>query len=168
MRKIVAALFAVLIVGCTTIDCPVQNSVETGFTLKKPNGTIDTLNTDTLTVWTHRINYSEEEGIDTVLINRLCGAKGTTFNTHISHTQPEDTLFTVLEDNKGNAYLDTICILKENYPHFESVDCHATYFHKITAIKSTRYGIDSIILNKPAVNYDKQTDNIYLYLKADR
>ena len=63
--------------------------------------------------------------------------------------------------------INTICIKKENYPHFESVDCQAAYFHKITAVSSTQHIIESIHLNNPDVNYDTN-ENIHLYLKARR
>ena len=52
-------------------------------------------------------------------------------------------------------------------PHFESVDCHATYFHHITELKTTHHGIDSITIQNREVSYDKR-EHFFLYLKADR
>ena len=155
-------LVSMLVIGCTSIDCPVQNRVETIYALKKTDGSIDTLGVDTMWVWTH--NY---EGKDTLLINRLCGDKAISFELPVSHTQPEDSIFTLLKDTLSHTWLDTICVKKENYPHFESVDCQAAYFHKITAVSSTQHIIESIHLNNPDVNYDTN-ENIHLYLKARR
>ena len=166
MRKIVIIIVLLtVIVSCVSIDCPVQNTVATTFVLKKPKGGTDTMNIDTLNVWSHRLVYKDNKR-DTVLINRLCGNK-TSFSILASHTLSEDSLFTQLKDTLGHSWLDTICIVKENSPHFESVDCHATYFHKITDLKYTRHGIDSITINNREINYDSQ-EHLFLYLKADR
>ncbi len=167
MRKIVVVLVLLTaIISCVSIDCPVQNRVATTFVLKKPKGGTDTMNIDTLNVWSHRIVYKDNKR-DTLLINRLCGNKATSFSILTSHTLPEDSLFTQLKDTLGHTWLDTICISKENSPHFESVDCHATYFHTITDLKYTRHGIDSITINNREINYDSQ-EHLFLYLKADR
>ena len=167
MRKIVIIIVLLTaIVSCVSIDCPVQNTVATTFVLKKPKGGTDTMNIDTLNVWSHRIVYKDNKR-DTLLINRLCGNKATSFSILTSHTLPEDSLFTQLKDTLGHSWLDTICISKENNPHFESVDCHATYFHTITDLKYTRHGIDSITINNREINYDSQ-EHLFLYLKADR
>jgi hypothetical protein len=166
MRKIIVAIFVLAAVAsCVSFDCPVNNQVEVNYVLKKPSGGPDTLGVDTLTAWIHRINYDDHQ--DSVRLNRLCGEKGTSFSISISHILPEDSIFTLLKNNKGNVWLDTICIKKENYPHFESVDCKATYFHAITEVKTTHNGIDSITIQNREVNYDS-SENLFLYLKADR
>jgi hypothetical protein len=117
MRKIVIIIVLLTaIVSCVSIDCPVQNTVATTFVLKKPKGGTDTMNIDTLNVWSHRIVYKDNKR-DTVLINRLCGNK-TSFSILASHTLSEDSLFTQLKDTLGHSWLDTICIVKENSPHF--------------------------------------------------
>ena len=151
-----------LLTACTSIDCPVKNRVGITYALKKSDGTTDTLGIDTMWVWTRT-----HEGKDTLLINRLCGDKAMSFELPVSHTQPEDSIFTLLKDTLSHTWKDTICIKKENYPHFESVDCQAAYFHKITAVSSTQHIIESIHLNNPDVNYDTN-ENIHLYLKARR
>lgn len=117
---------------------------------------------DTLSVWVHRVGRK-----DSLLLNRLCGAKATSFAVPASNVQPDDSLFTLLTDTTGQRWLDTICIQKTDHPHFESVDCKATYFHEINAVTITCHGIDSISINNKEVNYD-QTETFFLYLKADR
>ena len=152
--------FAFLI-SCTSIDCPVQNTVSTVYSLKKADGTTDTLGTDTMWIWTQRA-----DGKDTLLINRLCGTSATGFSLPISYTQPEDVICLAFKDTIGPYRLDTIRIKKENIPHFESVDCQASYFHTITAVSTTHDAIDSIVINNPNVNYDSNTTHFKLYLKA--
>lgn len=149
--------------ACSSIDCPVQNTVMTKYNLKKADGTTDTLGVDTMWVWTPRI-----DGSDTLLINRLCGSTATDFKIPISHTQFEDIICTMVVDTIGSIWLDTIRIQKEDYPHFESVDCHPTYFHKITNISSTHDIIDTVVINKTDVNYESETEHFHLYLKARR
>ena len=76
MRKIVIViLLIVAVVSCTNIDCPVQNSVMTTYGLRKSgSGEVDTMGIDTMWVRLKRVDHT-----DTLLINRLCGAKATNF-----------------------------------------------------------------------------------------
>ena len=165
-------LTGVAVAACTSIDCPVNNSVRAYYALTKADGTADTLNNDTMWVWTQRA-----DGTDTVIsthiegsleLNYFFGSSASTFDLPISYTQPEDVLYVLVRDTAGINYLDTIRIKKDNIPHFESVDCQASYFHTITAVSSTHQVIDSIVINNPYVNYDQNTTHFKLYLKADR
>lgn len=160
MRKIILFVFTAITIGaCTSIDCPVQNSVYAVYGLLKANGTTDTLTVDSLSVTTLRANQT----VDT-LLDRITGKS--TFDIPISYTQPEDTLFFTLLDTLGNSYRDTVYLKKDNYPHFESVDCQASYFHRLTDVRSTHHIIDSIVINNPTVNYEATSEHFYLYLKA--
>ena len=69
MRKIAIILFIALLAACTSIDCPVQNAVYTVYSLKKADGTPDTLKTDTLWVWTPRANSLGASSDDVFDIN---------------------------------------------------------------------------------------------------
>ena len=155
-------LMVMAIAACTSLNCPVQNSVRAYYSLLKANGTPDTLGVDTLWLWTIRGERSD------TLLNSLFGTKATSFDLPISHTQSEDTICLALMDTIGTVYLDTIRIKKENYPHFESVDCQASYFHTITDVSYTNDIIDSIVINNRNVNYDTKTTHFKLYLKARR
>jgi len=164
MRKIaVAILTAIVATACTSIDCPVENTVYTVYQLQKPDGTTDTLTVDTMWIYTPRA-----DGTDTLLVNRLCGSSATTFNLPISYTQPEDVICLITKDTIGTIWQDTIRILKENYPHFENVDCQASYFHSITAVRSTHRIIDTVLINNATVNYDASNAHFHLRLKARR
>lgn len=169
-RKGLGAIWAVLIVAmlllsfpslisCSSIDCPVQNRVYTTYGLLKSDGTTDTLKVDTLSITTKRADDT-----DTLLLNRAVGI--TNFELNISYTQPEDVFYFTLLDTLGNTYRDTICVQKENYPHFESVDCQAAYFHHLTDVRSTHHAIDSIVINYPTVNYDETHEHFHVYFKA--
>ncbi len=160
MRKIVIVLLIAVVASCSSIDCPVKNTVATGYSLMKADGTADTLIYDTLWVWTVLQN-----GKDSLLMNRLCGSKAYQMKLPISYMQPEDVLCLAVKDTTGNIWLDSIRIQKENYPHFESVDCQAAFFHKITGVQCTHSIIDSIVVKNPHVNYD-ETTHFLLYLKA--
>ena len=162
MRTIFFFTFLLFLTACSSIDCPVQNLVETQYALMDAYDNPDILDTDTLNIWTRRV-----DGTDTLVLNSLCG-EASTFSLPISYTQPEDIFFLRLSTIEKVSYQDTIYIKKENYPHFESVDCQAAYFHDITAVSSTHHVIDSVTIENSKVNYDVSNTHIYIYLKANR
>lgn len=162
MRTIFFFTFLLFLTACSSIDCPVQNLVETHYALMDADGIPDILDTDTLNIWTRRV-----DGTDTLVLNSLCG-EASTFSLPISYTQPEDIFFLRLSTIEKVSYQDTIYIKKENYPHFESVDCQAAYFHKLTAVGTTHNFIDSVTIHHSQVNYDVSNTHIYIYLKANR
>lgn len=164
MRKIVTLLLLAAALGaCTSIDCPVQNLVYTNYDLMKPGGSdLDSLSTDTLWIKTTR-----SDGTDTLLISELYGSVAG-FSLPISYTQPEDVFYALVCDTAGNALLDTIRIKKDNIARFESVDCQAAYFHKITAVSITHNAFDSLTIHHSDVDYDIKQTHFYLYLKTQR
>ncbi len=145
-------------VSCSSIDCPVENTVATVYGLYKAGGERDTLY-DTLTISTTR-----RDGTDSVLLNKSVST--TTFELPISYNDPEDTLFFAITDTAGTTICDTVRVRKDNYPHFESVDCSISFFHNLTEISWTGQAIDSIVINKQHVDYDATTEHLHLYLKA--
>ena len=156
MRKWLFACL-VFVVACSSIDCPVENTVTTVYTFQKPDLTADTLK-DTMYVFSYRADRS-----DTLLYNSAIGA--TMFQLPIGYSNPEDTLYFLFVNGDYMA-LDTVFIKKENYPHFESVDCSAAFFHELTGVRHTSHAFDSIVINKKAVDYDATTEHFHLYLKA--
>ena len=163
----IAALVAVLLAACTSLDCPVNNMVETVYSLQNSDGSPDTLGIDTMWVYAKR-----SDGTDTLLVNSLCGTKATKFSIPLSHTQSEDNLTIIIRDtciNTGqHEWRDNIQVKKENRPHFEGVDCKATYFHTLTSVQSTHDIIDTVIINKSEVTYDASTAHFLLRLKDRR
>ena len=164
MHKVwITVVLSTVLAACTSIECPVQNTVYMVCDLMKADGKSDTLGVDTLWVWTQRA-----DGTDTLLVNRLCGTSATTLNLPISYSQPEDAFIVYVKDTADNYWLDTLRIKKESRPHFESVDCQAAFFHTITATSATSDIIDSVVIKNPEVNYDTSSAHFYLYLKARR
>lgn len=159
MRKAFAAIILTAMTSaCTSIDCPVQNTVYTVYKLYKADGVADTL-ADTLTIYTCRKN-----GSDSILLNRK--TKATTLDLPISYQNPTDTLIFELRDTFNVLRRDTVWIDKTNQPHFESVDCNISYFHEIISVRWTNEAIDSIGINKKDVNYDASTEHFHIYFKA--
>ena len=155
MRKIIPVAFLVLalmIASCTSLDCPLNNTTYTKYKLM---GNVTTLN-DTLTIST-----TKQEGIDSVLINK--DVKVDSFNLPMSYHQPEDVFYFEIHNQDHQVWKDTVTVKKENYSHFESVDCGASYFHTITEVKTTHNYIDSIVINHKEVNYDASQAHFYIY-----
>lgn len=144
--------------ACSSIDCPVQNSVRTVYQLYTADAQVDTLR-DTLYVTSRRI-----DGTDTLLLNAGIGM--TNFSLTVSYSSPEDTLHFLMTNGSDYKAFDTVYVKKENYPHFESVDCGTSFFHKLTAVRSTHNAIDTIVINKSNVDYDDQTAHFHIRFKS--
>lgn len=152
--KLLSALVVIFLVACSSIDCPVQNVVAVKYALMHGEEA-DTLK-DTVWVFSRR-----SDGTDTLLLNRGTGISS--FSLQVSYSHPEDTLLVLLSDTTGRLTLDTVWLKKDDIPHFESVDCSAHFFHRLTAVRSTHESIDSIRIVNPTVNYDASITNLYIY-----
>lgn len=158
MRRIIlAAVTAAVVSACSSIDCPVQNSVYTNYALYKADGGVDTLR-DTLSVLTPTAS-----GRDTIVFNRGVGL--TSFSLPISYVNPCDTFYFGLKPEGENTEwsLDYVLVNKTNTPRFESVDCQVAYFHTITSVEVTHNFIDSIVINNPTVDYDTERKHFRIY-----
>lgn len=143
-----------LMVGCSSIDCPLNNTTHANYRLA---GLVTTL-VDTLTIST-----TKTTGEDSVLINRDVDVDS--FILPMSYTQPQDVFFVELRDTFGNVTIDQVTVTKENHPHFESVDCNPSYFHTITDVAWTTERIDSIVINNPEVTYDTTQPHFLIYFR---
>lgn len=147
--------------SCSSIDCPVQNTVAVYYDLSTydSDGNVvpDTL-TDTLWIWTRRPN-----GTDTLILNRL--SETARFKLEISYQQPEDLLVFAIRGKEHPLTVDTVWLAKDDIPHFESVDCSAHFFHELTAVRSTHEAIDSIVINNPSVNYATDVTHLNVFFK---
>ena len=154
MRKIIPCLvFMVLaMVGCTSLDCPLNNTTYTKYRLM---GNITTLK-DTMTIST-----TKTEGTDSVLINK--DVKVDCFILPMSYHQPEDVFYFEIRNQENQVFKDTVTVKKEDFSHFESVDCNPAFFHTITEVKTTHNLIDSIVINNKDVNYDASKAHFYIY-----
>lgn len=154
MQKIIPCLvFMVLaMVGCTSLDCPLNNTTYTKYRLM---GNITTLK-DTMTIYT-----TKTEGTDSVLINK--DVKVDSFILPMSYHQPEDVFYFEIRNQENQVFKDTVTVKKEDFSHFESVDCNPAFFHTITEVKTTHNLIDSIVINNKDVNYDASKPHFYIY-----
>lgn len=153
-RLLVLVLLACCLLGgaCSSVDCPLNNTVYTNYKLM---GRVTTL-PDTLTISTTR-----ENGSDSVIINRQVNTDS--FSLPLSYGHDEDVFFLNV-----NGSMDTVWVRKTNEPHFESVDCGPNYFHTITGVRFTRNTIDSVTINNNDVTYDVTKKHFYIYFKEYR
>ncbi len=160
--SVIIVALTLVVCACSSVDCPVQNTVETVYHAYKRDGRPDTL-ADTLTIFISRKN-----GTDSILLNR--SLRTTSFHLPISYKNPEDTLLFEFKDTMpgGRTILDSVFITKTDMPQFESVDCHIAFFHNITGVRWTRGLIDSIAINNASVNYDSSKEHFHIYFKARR
>ena len=138
--------------ACSTIDCPLNNTVNSNYVLR---GAVTTL-PDSLTISSMR-----SDGTDSLIINKQVNTDS--FSLPMSYNRPEDIL--VMQTNN---LFDTIKVEKTNTPHFESVDCGVNYFHTITNVTYTRHAIDSVVIHHNFVNYDASQKHFYIYFKESR
>lgn len=158
LRSIFLVMAVCAIAACTSIDCSIDNVVAAQWQLRSGNG-LDTLTTDTLTIYTTRA-----DGQDTILYNRGTGI--TSFSLPMSHLREADVLYLHLTDTASNVWNDTITLSKTNQPHMESVDCSPQYHHTLTGVAYTTHIIDSLVINEPNVNNDATKQNLLLYLHS--
>ncbi len=154
MRRIIPLIIGttIALAGCTSLDCPLNNTTYTKYRLM---GNITTLY-DTLTIST-----TKQEGTDSVLINK--DVQVDSFILPMSYKQPEDILYFEVANQDGQVFHDTVTVKKENFSHFESVDCSPSFFHTITGVETTHNLIDSIVINHKEVNYDASKAHFYIY-----
>ena len=157
MRKLLLFLVVVWLAACSTIDCPVENIVSVQYQIRDKAGKELSI-TDSLTVFSNRQNG------DTVVLNRLINKSE--FSLPISYSYPEDILFFWFKKN-DTIVADTVWMKKDDYPHFESVDCSAAFFHEITGVRHTRNYIDSLVLLNKSVTYDQTTVHFRLVPKSN-
>lgn len=160
MRRIIVMLVSAVVLGaCSSVDCPLENTVSTVCGFRQANGRPDTLLSDTLTVTTVR-----RDGSDTVVINRDVKVTGMTLP--ISSGAAADTFNIFLTDTLHRTSVNRIIISKTDLPHFESVDCKMSYFHTINNVSWSGDRIDSVTINKQNVDYDASQQHLHIYFKA--
>lgn len=154
-----ASLF---ITGCSNINCPLDNVVMMQCNFYES----ETKRALTL----HDVLDVMPANSDTVLINRI------TQVDHILLPLREggdlDTLLLQFSNAAEQTATDTLFVSHTRQPHFESVDCPASVFHTITAVRATSHPlselpltIDSVSVVRSAVNYD-DIENIRIFLRS--
>ncbi len=159
MRRLLYIMMIPLLGACYSIDCPLNSIVATRYELCDSSGESFSIG-DTLTVTSNRI-----DGQETTLLN--CAVGISSFQLPISYSHPEDILvFRFDNDQRSFHIMDTVWVKKNDIPHFESVDCNASFFHEITDVRHTCTVIDSIVIKNPSVTYDTTVVNFNVYLKT--
>ena len=103
------------------------------------------------------------DGTDTLVLNRGIGLKE--FTLPVSYQHPEDMLVFLIADTAHIITVDTVWMKKDDIPHFESVDCSAHFFHNITAVRSTHYRIEDIVVKESSVTYNPSVQNLLIRFK---
>ncbi len=161
-------LLSSVVYSCSSIDCPVENTVSVQYEVRDSEGKALLL-TDSLSIVTTRLDGQNIDitsllNSNDVTLNKLIGKSA--FSLPISYSHPEDILFFCFTD-QVKTVVDTVWIKKDDIPHFESVDCSAAFFHELTNVRHTHHAIDSLVLINKSVTYDTKTVHFYLYPKSD-
>lgn len=155
-----------LSMSCSSIDCPVDNTVSVQYEIRDKAGKALALR-DSLSVVTTRLDGQNVDitallNSESVTLNKLIGKSA--FSLPISYSHPEDILFFCFADSV-KMVVDTVWIEKDDIPHFESVDCSAAFFHELKGVRFTRHAIDSLVLLNKSVTYDQTTVHFRLVPK---
>lgn len=148
---LIAILVTLMLVACDSDNCQLGGVVTINFKLSGEEPILK----DTLTIYT-----TTAQAKDTILLNKSVNTKE--FSLPMSYTQKEDSYFIIRTNKEGFSIKDTIKIKKENIPHFESVECPITYFHKIQEIKTTYNSIQNIELKNTMVDYNATNKHIII------
>lgn len=170
MKRLPYLLIVLMVAACSSIDCPVENVVSTQYQVLDSAGAQLKL-TDTLTIISTRKDGRDTSLLDPTLYNK--GINISSFSLPISYSHPEDILVfyfdnTIVTDSDsiGLHLVDTVWVKKDDYPHFESVDCNTSYFHTLTGVRCTHNYIDSIVIKNTDVTYDTEKVHFLLYPKS--
>ena len=162
-------LLSLVVFSCSSIDCPVQNTVSVQYEIRDRAGASLAI-TDSLSVISTRrdgkdilLNFTTRVDDQKIILNKLVGESA--FSLPISYSHPEDVLFFCFTDSVRTV-VDTVWIKKDDIPHFESVDCSASFFHELTNVRHTHHAIDSLVLINTSVTYDDKIVHFYLYPKT--
>lgn len=150
-RLLVLLLVITGMTACSSEDCPINNTVRGKMMFYNNLGDAVSIN-GTLTV-----SVVRPQG-DTVVLNQMANAHEVSFP--LSYTHETDTF--IFDYNNGLLY-DSLYISHTNVPTLVSVDCGTAMFHTITAISSTHYAIDTLIIKSSDVNYDERENIQVIY-----
>ncbi len=153
---------ALLAAACSNIDCPLDNVVRMQCNLYSADTKSSYTLSDELTV--------TPAGLDTVLLNKASGVSE--FLLPLKEGGERDTLLLHFANESGQEATDTLFVTHTLQPHFESLDCPASVFHTITAVRATSHDVadmpltvDSVSLVRTTVNYD-DVENIRIFLRT--
>ena len=165
MRKLLY-LFSILVgldfSSCTEVECPLDSVVVMTCGLYDAETKAELTLPQTLTI--------KPFGKDTVLLNTARNIHDFILPLKLGETA--DTMLLCFTDEWDGVSTDTLVLNHENMPHFESVECPATIFHKLTSIEwmadkngACNVAIDSVAIVRNLVDYN-DVENIQIYLRS--
>ena len=165
MRKLLclySLMVGLFLVSCTEVECPLDSVVVMTCGLYDADTKAELSLQPTLTV--------KPSGKDTVLLNAAQNIHD--FVLPLKFGENADTMLLCFTDEWELSRVDTLVLNHENMPHFESVECPATVFHKLTSVAwmTDKNGacdieIDSVAIVRNLVDYN-DVENIQIYLRS--
>ncbi|MBO5699612.1 MAG: hypothetical protein J6R79_06385 [Bacteroidaceae bacterium] len=161
-KLMVASAGMALTASCSEVECPLDSVVVMTCDLKDATTGGAFQLTDSLTI--------KPMGKDTIMLNRAQGISSFVLPLKLGETT--DTFLLRFADEWENVTTDTLILTHYNQPHFESMDCPATYFHTITDVAwknqnkpALNIFIDTVTIKRALVDYENTT-NIQIYLRT--
>ena len=165
MRKLLYLLSIALCLNfasCSEVECPLDSVVVMTCGLYDADTKAELPLQQTLTI--------KPVGKDTVLLNVARNIRD--FILPLKMGETADTMLFYFTDEWDNSSTDTLVVNHENLPHFESVECPATIFHKLTSLAwmadkkgACNVAIDSVAIVRNLVDYN-DVENIQIYLRS--
>ena len=144
--------FALALSACSSIDCPLDNQVEMTLAFYDANTLKSLALPDTLSI------YGLNAGSEQLLYNRGIAVK--TVKLTLRFTSPTQTA------------TDTLWVAHESQPHFEALDCPASTFHTLRALRWKGHDlnllpltVDSAAISHSNVRYE-DVENLKVFLRT--
>lgn len=165
MRKVTFAVLAIaaLLIGCTSIDCSMNNLVmnHSVFIKHMENGTDTIAKVEGYYVTVSALNTDSSKEV--VLVNQ--DFEPSELRLSMSSILEDETLYFDFEDTLGNAPIrDEVHITKTNELVFEGVDCTPRYHHKVLSVSTTNNLIDSITVKNDYIDNDPYKVHFHIFL----
>lgn len=150
MRKLLLiSIVALLVAACTSINCPLNNTVASVWRFSETLGGSLTVSSDL------------QDGSDTVIINSQSAVDS--LSMPMSYAAATDTFTLTYATTAGDTLVDRIMIKKTDTQHFESIECSPAVFHHIDEVTTDGVFIDSVAIRNPNVTYNTVSANIIIY-----
>lgn len=148
--------------SCTEVECPLDSVVV------MTCGLYDADSHEKLSI-SHTLSVTPA-GKDTLLLNSASDIQS--FVLPLKMGENCDTMLLHFSDSWDQTCTDTLYLHHENLPHFESVECPATIFHKLKQVtwandrqSNLNVSIDSVVIVRELVDYN-DVENIQIYLHS--
>ncbi len=151
------------LIGCTNIECPLDNQVLATLTFWDAN------TQSTTKVGLELSVYGLKNKREELLFNQ--GTDLSEIQIPLNPTTKTDTLLFKFT-NGTQVAVDTLFVNHTPFQHFESLDCPACTFHTLTQVHHTDHlttfvplTIDSVAIISPNVHYE-DVENLQVFLRS--